>query len=197
MHGVEAAGDGVDTGAPCRHPRRRPARRAAWQPHLSAAGRRRPDHRSPFDLGRARLSRHRPGAFLAEGYRPGEVRLGHRRGSAGRLPAAVASWKASFRRWNPPMRWPMSRKIAPKLPKDHLIVVNLCGPRRQGHLRRRRTLWAPSCERDEAATSHRQPLRRAEARRPRRPASPSSPPAIPIRTPRWHLVRRCPAPAPT
>jgi hypothetical protein len=47
------------------------AGRAARQPHLSAAGRRRPDPGRPFDLGRARLSRHRAGAFLAEGIRPG------------------------------------------------------------------------------------------------------------------------------
>ena len=33
--------------------RRRPPRRAARQPHLRAAGRRRPDHRDAFDLGRA------------------------------------------------------------------------------------------------------------------------------------------------
>ena len=45
--------------------RRRQARRAARQPHLSADGRRRPDQRGAFDLGRPRLSRHRPGARLA------------------------------------------------------------------------------------------------------------------------------------
>ena len=43
---------------------RRPAGRAARQPHLSAAGRRRPDHRRPLDLGRARLSRHRARALV-------------------------------------------------------------------------------------------------------------------------------------
>ena len=33
----------------------------------------------PFDLGRPRLSRHRPGAFLAARDGPGEIHLGHRR----------------------------------------------------------------------------------------------------------------------
>jgi hypothetical protein len=49
------------------------ARRAARQQDLSAAGRGRPDHRRPLDLGRARLSRHRPGTCLAA--RIGRVRI--------------------------------------------------------------------------------------------------------------------------
>ena len=49
---------------------RRPAGRAARQPDLSAAGRRRPDHRGPLDLRRPRLSRHRPRARLAARHRP-------------------------------------------------------------------------------------------------------------------------------
>ena len=44
---------------------RRAARHPARQPHLPAHGRRRPDQRGPFDLGRPRLSGHRPRAFLA------------------------------------------------------------------------------------------------------------------------------------
>ena len=54
---------------------RRPSRRAARQPHLSAAGRRRPDPGRPFDLGRPRLSRHRPRAFLAARDRPRHLSL--------------------------------------------------------------------------------------------------------------------------
>ena len=61
--GVEAAGDGIETG---RHgapltvggPRRRPARRLLGD----HAGRGRPDPRGALDLGRARLPRHRPRA---------------------------------------------------------------------------------------------------------------------------------------
>ena len=44
-----------------------PARRAARQPELRDAGRRRPDLRRPFDLGRSRLSGRRAGAQLLEG----------------------------------------------------------------------------------------------------------------------------------
>jgi len=50
--GVEAAGLGLD------------ARRAAWQPHLPAAGRQRADHRDPLGVGRPRLPRRGPRARL-------------------------------------------------------------------------------------------------------------------------------------
>ena len=52
--------------AACRLDRRRQAGRAAWQPYLSADGRGRADRGSALDLGRPRLSRHRPGARLAQ-----------------------------------------------------------------------------------------------------------------------------------
>ena len=82
--GVEAGGHGVDDrlehAASLNGGR---AWRAARQPHLSAAGRGRPDHRGPFDLGRARLSGHRPGARLAPRYGPGRIRLCDRPGGAG------------------------------------------------------------------------------------------------------------------
>ena len=48
--GVEAGGHGLETGEHAAILDRRPARRAARQPHLPAAGRRRPDHRGAFDL---------------------------------------------------------------------------------------------------------------------------------------------------
>ncbi len=38
---------------------------------------------------------------------PREVRLGHRRRGAGRVPAAARSWKASSRRSSRRTRWPM------------------------------------------------------------------------------------------
>ena len=50
---------------PRRLDQRRAPRRAARQPHLSPADRRRPDPRGPLDLRRARLSRRRPGALMA------------------------------------------------------------------------------------------------------------------------------------
>ena len=105
--GVEAAGHGLDTDKHAASHDRRPAGRAARQPHLSAAGRRRPDPRGAFDLGRARLSRHRPRAFLAARHRPRRIPCRDRRGGAGRLPALHRSSKASSRRWNRPTRSPM------------------------------------------------------------------------------------------
>ena len=86
IYGVEAAGHGLDEAARGLD-RRRPARRAARQPHLSADGRRRPDRGGAFDLGRPRLSRHRPGACLARRYRPREIPLRDRQGGARRVPA--------------------------------------------------------------------------------------------------------------
>ena len=88
IYGVEAGGHGLDvenghaasmTGG-C-------ARRAARQPHLSPAGCRRADAGGPLDLRRARLSRRRAGAFVAEGHRPRDLRAGDRRRGAQRLPA--------------------------------------------------------------------------------------------------------------
>ena len=55
MIGVEAAGRGIETGEHAAFDQRRRARRLAWQPHLLVAGRRRPDYRGPFDLGRPGL----------------------------------------------------------------------------------------------------------------------------------------------
>ena len=88
IYGVEAGGHGLDVenghaasmtgGSPGRAPR---------QPHLSPSGCRRADPRRPLDLRRARLSRRRAGAFVAEGYRPRHLRAGDRRGGAQRLPA--------------------------------------------------------------------------------------------------------------
>ena len=73
--GVEAGGHGVDERMEhAASPDRRPARGAARQPHLPAAGRRRPDRRGPLDLGRPRLSGHRPRACMAARHRPGRVR---------------------------------------------------------------------------------------------------------------------------
>ena len=101
IYGVEAAGHGLDVEPARRLAHRRPARRAARQPHLPAAGRRRPDPGGPFDLGRPRLSRHRPRAFLAARRRPRHLRLGDRRRGARRLPALLPSSKASSRRSSP------------------------------------------------------------------------------------------------
>ena len=87
--GVEAAGEGL-AHRPARglDLRRQPGR-AARQPHLSAAGRRRPDHRDALDLGRPRLSRRRPRACVPARHRPRRVRRRHRRRGARRVPSPV------------------------------------------------------------------------------------------------------------
>jgi predicted alternative tryptophan synthase beta-subunit len=105
---------------------RRAPGRAAWQPHLPLAGRRRPDPRRPFDLGRARLSRHRAGACLAPRYRAGEyVSITDTEAleafqlcceTEGIIPALEPSHALAH-----------VAKIAPDLPSDHLIVMNMCG----------------------------------------------------------------------
>ena len=98
-----------------RRPRDRPARgldqrrqpgRTARQSHLPAAGRERPDHRDPFDLGRPRLSRRRPRARLSARHRPRRVR--ERRPTTRRSPRSIAcaAAKGSFRRSNRAMPSP-------------------------------------------------------------------------------------------
>jgi tryptophan synthase beta subunit len=52
--------------------------RAAWQPHLHPAKRRRPGHRDPQHQCRAGLSRCRSGARLAQGHRPRRICGDHR-----------------------------------------------------------------------------------------------------------------------
>ena len=87
IYGVEAAGHGLPSGQHAASDRRRQARRAARQPHLSADERRRPDRGGAFDLRRPRLSRHRPRARLAQRHGPGEIPLRHRRRGGGGVPA--------------------------------------------------------------------------------------------------------------
>ena len=77
-------------GRPCLAAVVRPARRAARQLQLRDAGRRRPDLRRAFDLGRARLSRRRARAQLLERHRP----------------RAATRSAATTRRWRPSTRWP-------------------------------------------------------------------------------------------
>ena len=86
------------------------ARRAARQPHLPAAGRERADHRDAFGLGRARLSRRRPRARVAEGQRARGVRGGHRRRGASARFTTCAGSKASSRRSNRRTRSPTRRR---------------------------------------------------------------------------------------
>ena len=98
--GVEAAGPRPGQRPARRVAQRRPPGRAARQQDLSAAGRRRPDPRGPLDLGRPRLSGHRPRARLAARRRPRRTIC--RPPTTRRWPPSgcCAGWKASSRRWN-------------------------------------------------------------------------------------------------
>ena len=104
--GVEAAGEGIAIGPPQRHAQRRHARRAARQPELPAAGRRRPGVAGALDLGGTRLSGRRAGAQLSPRHRPRQLR--HRRPTRRRSTRSrrSAGSRASSRRSRPPTRSP-------------------------------------------------------------------------------------------
>ena len=127
IHGVEAAGEGVETP-------RHAATLSKGTPGVLHGARsyllqdaRRPDAGSPFDFGGPRLSRRRPGTFLAEGYRPGEIFLRHRPGGAGRLHAAVQAGRhhsgAGIGACHRPCRCASRRRWR----KDKIIAVCLSG----------------------------------------------------------------------
>ena len=128
IYGVEAGGHGLDVpNGHCASHDRRQARRAARQPHLSAAGRRRPDPRGPFDLGRPRLSGRRARALLAQGERAASTTSPSPTRRRSTPSSCAPGSKASSRRWSRRTRWPSSTKLAPTLPKDNLLVMNMCG----------------------------------------------------------------------
>ena len=89
--GVEAAGEGLDSG---RHGASLGAGRHRRPARLALLGDRRrggPDPRGALDLGRARLPRRRPRARPPARHRPGQLHRGHRRGRALRLRRALAA----------------------------------------------------------------------------------------------------------
>ena len=138
---------------------RRHARRAARQPHLPAAGRERPDHRDAFDLRRPGLSRRRSGARLAEGHAaaPSTSRSPTTRRSRrfsdlchfeGIIPALESAHAVAY-----------AAKIAPTLPKDKALLVNLSAAATRT-CRRSPTGWGSSSD-----VAHRRALRRTQGRR--------------------------------
>ena len=145
IYGVEAAGHGLDEAARGVG-RGRAARRAARQPHLSADGRRRPDRGGAFDLGRSRLSRHRPGARLARRHRPGEIPLRDRQGGAGGVPALQPA-----RRHHPGaravrMRWRELARPRAEQAEGSPDGGQSLRPRRQGPRQRRASISGASCD---------------------------------------------------
>jgi tryptophan synthase beta chain len=124
--GVEAGGKGVDDRWRIAPPDRRAAGRSAWQPHLPLAGRRRPDPGRPFDFGGPRLSGHRAGTCLAEGYRAGDLCLDHRHEALAAFQLCCAA-EGIIPALEPAHALAHVAKLAPDLPRDHLIVMNMCG----------------------------------------------------------------------
>ena len=101
--GAEAGGRGPKAGEHASSLTPGPARRAARQLQLRAAGRRRPDPGRPLDLGRPRLPGRRPRAQLLEGQRPRPLREHHRR----RGPRGL-------QRHRPPRRHPPRPRVEPR-----------------------------------------------------------------------------------
>ena len=140
IYGVEAGGHGLDVeNGHCASMTGGQPGRAARQPHLPAAERRRPDPRRPFDLGGPRLSGRRAGALLAEGQRPRDLRRRsptRRRStpsscarSGGHHPGAGAGARAGLR-----------DQAGADAAQGQSARDEHVRPRRQGHLRRRRHL---------------------------------------------------------
>ena len=124
--GVEAGGRSEQPGDHAATLSLRPARRAARQLQLRAAGRRRPDRRRALRLGRARLSRRGPGAQLLEG----AGRVEYTSVTDAEALDAFDLWpaaKASCPPWKAPTPWPGPSREAARRPADEIIVVCLSG----------------------------------------------------------------------
>ena len=106
---------------------RRHARRAARQPHLPAAGRQRADHRDAFGVRRPGLSRRRAGARLAEGHARAEYVSITDDEALKALQRPVPTARASFPALESAHAVAYAAKIAPSMPKDKALLVNLSG----------------------------------------------------------------------
>ena len=126
--GVEAAGDGIETG---RHgaPLTLGGRGGVLHGALLGdhAGRGRPDPRGPLDLGRPRLPRHRPAARASARHRPRDLRGDHRPPGAGRVPARGAA-----RGHHPGARVLARRRVGARRRPVRARPDLPLGPRRQG-----------------------------------------------------------------
>ena len=71
--------------------------------------------------------RRRPRALVAEGHRPGQLRVGHRRPKRSPPSTNAPASKASSRPWSLRTRWPYAKKLAPTMARDQIIVVNMSG----------------------------------------------------------------------
>ena len=111
--GVEAGGEGIETGrhgAPLGHGA---ARRAARQLLLPAPDARGAGRRAPLDLGRARLPRRRAGAQLPARVGAGALRERDRRRGAGGVPGMLDARRGSSPPSRAPTRWRSSPASGP------------------------------------------------------------------------------------
>ena len=88
---------------------------------------RRADPRRPFDLGRPRLSGRRAGAFVAQGYRAASTYVPVTDKEALEAFQLCTTLEGIIPALEPATRSAQVMKLAPKLPKDNLLVVNLSG----------------------------------------------------------------------
>ena len=156
--GVEAGGRGAGDGRARRDAQPRQARRAARHLQLRPAGRRRPDGRRPFGLGRPRLSRRRPGAQLLEGHRPGALHQRQRRRGAGGVSHLCSRLEG----------------ILPALETAHAVVEAM---RHRGAAARTRTWWSSASPAAATRTASRWPgwkARKPSTHEPHRRSFPAS-----------------------
>jgi tryptophan synthase beta chain len=127
MYGVEAGGHGVDTDQHCSLADRRHPRRAARQPHLPPAECGRPDHSMAHSIS-AGLDY--PGigpehAWLFDKKRVNYVSVTDNEAlEAFQLCAKLEGILPAL---EPSHAFAYVTKLAPTLPKDHIMVMNLCG----------------------------------------------------------------------
>ena len=102
-------------------------RRAARQSHVSAAGRERADHRDALGVGGPRLSRRRPRARVAQGHaaaratcRSPTTRRSRRSTTCCRIEGIIPALESAH-------ALAYATKLAPTLPKDKILLVNLSG----------------------------------------------------------------------
>ena len=103
--GVEAGGEGIETGRHGALARARAARRAARQLLLPAPDARGAGGRAPLDLGRARLPGGRAGAQLPARVGAGALRERDRRRGAGGVPGLLDARRGSSPPSRAPTRW--------------------------------------------------------------------------------------------
>ena len=126
IFGVEAAGHGLTQLHAASIAGGRPGVLHGNRTYL-ADGRGRPDPGCAFDLGRAGLSRHRAGAFLAARDRPRHLSVSATDDEALAAFQLLSRLEGIIPALEPAHAIAKVMELAPKRPRDHLMVVNLSG----------------------------------------------------------------------